>query len=100
MQDFLCTEHWAGADYVDHAAWVTSDFFHQKREVLNLGLEVIDQRALDVQQGRGLCVMILQLMQALLNRWIITVLLFTLWKAKQTKITTPNQKSDVKNNSC
>lgn len=43
MQGFLCTEHWAGADYVDHAAWITSDFFHQQGKVLYLGLEVIDQ---------------------------------------------------------
>ncbi len=48
--------------------------------------------SLDVQQGRGLCVMILQLMQALLNRWIITVLLFTLWKANRQKSRLPIKK--------
>lgn len=68
MQGFLCAEQRAGAYYVDHAARVTSDFFHQQRKVMDLGLEVVDQRALDVQQGRGLCVMTFQLMQALLNR--------------------------------
>lgn len=30
MQGFLCTKQWAGADDVDHAAGVTSHFFHQQ----------------------------------------------------------------------
>lgn len=68
MQGFLSAEQRAGADYVDHAARVASNFFHQQGKVLDLGLEVVDQGALDVQQGRGLGVMIFQLMQALLNR--------------------------------
>lgn len=88
MQGFLSTEQWAGADDVDHATWVTSHFFHQQWKVMNLGLKVIDQWTLNVQQSCGIRIMILQFMHTLFHRWVITVLFFALLKDIQTPLTT------------
>lgn len=85
VQGVLGAQQRAGTDDVDHTPGVSAHFLHQHGEVVDLSLQVGDERGLDVEQRGGLGVLSLQITEALLLGRVQPRLLFTLTIMEEKK---------------